>query len=362
MSDMAQKPDLRDLTAEQLARLLADLGEKPFRARQVSQWLHGHGVDDIAEMTSLSKTLRAKLSAVGRLTAMGPAKVLQSADGTRKLLFLLEDGQAIESVLMPEDGHHTLCVSTQVGCRQGCRFCATASLGLRRNLRPAEILGQVLAARRLCDEFRPLTNLVFMGMGEPLDNLDNVIVALGHILGEHGLQMSQRRVTVSTVGLVDRLPLLAAASPCALAISLNAPNEHIRRQIMPVTKRFGLEALRRAIVDYPLKPTRRVTLEYVLLGGVNDRPEHARELARWAKGLPVKVNLIAFNPHQAGPFQAPEAAAVEEFQNVLIEGHVTALLRRSRGQDIAAACGQLVAGQSADGAPGQPLTGPQASA
>ncbi len=345
MNSDVQKPDLRDLRSDQVQDLLVSLGEKPFRARQVLQWLYKHAAPDFEAMSNLSKDLRMRLADVSRLVSLEPELVQDSADGTRKLLMRLEDGNAVESVLMPEESHHTLCVSTQVGCRQGCRFCATASLGLKRNLRPSEIMGQILAAGKMCDEFRPLTNLVFMGMGEPLDNLDNLLVALHHILGDHGLQMSQRRVTVSTVGLADRLPLLAAGSPCAVALSLNAPNDEIRRQIMPATKRFNMDVLRRAVAAYPLKATRRVTLEYVLLGGVNDRPGHAEELARWAKGLPVKVNLIAYNPHPHSEFRAPSPEDVEAFQEILISRHITALLRRSRGQDIDAACGQLVAGK-----------------
>lgn len=343
MTDNAQKPDLRDLRSDQVQDLIIALGEKPFRARQVLQWLYTHAAPDFQAMSNLSKDLRRRLAKVSRLGSLEPELVQHSTDGTRKLLMRLDDGSAVESVLMPEESHHTLCVSTQVGCRQGCRFCATASLGLRRNLRPAEIIGQILAARNMCDDSQPLTNLVFMGMGEPLDNLDNVLVALHHILGDHGLQMSQRRVTVSTVGLADRLPLLAAGSPCAVALSLNAPNDEIRRQIMPATKRFNMGVLRRAVAAYPLKPARRLTLEYVLLGGFNDRPEHAQELARWAKGLPVKVNLIAYNPHPHSEFKAPRPEDVQIFQEILIDRNITALLRRSRGQDIDAACGQLVA-------------------
>jgi 23S rRNA (adenine2503-C2)-methyltransferase len=344
IDDAQKKPDLRDLSAMQVQDLLVGLGEKPFRARQVLHWLYKRAAPDFAGMTDLSRGLRGRLARAARLRDLAPAREQTASDGTRKFLFVLEDGARIESVLIPEDDHHTLCVSTQAGCRQGCRFCHTASLGFRRNLAPAEILGQVLCARRLAGPARPLTNLVFMGMGEPLDNLGNLLVSLEHILGDHGLQMSQRKVTVSTVGLAPRLADLGRASPASLAVSLNAPNDRIRGRIMPVNRRYPLAVLRQALRAFPLKPTRRITLEYVLLGGVNDRPEHAEELAEWVTGLRCKVNLIAFNPHPGSDFRPPGRQDVLRFQDILISRHVTALLRASRGADIEAACGQLAGG------------------
>ncbi|BEQ16819.1 23S rRNA (adenine(2503)-C(2))-methyltransferase RlmN [Desulfoferula mesophila] len=344
-----KRPELRDLSPARVQDLVLALGEKPYRARQVLQWLYQHGATDFAQMTSLSKGFREKLAQAARLANLEPALVETSSDGTRKLLFKLADGHAVESVLIPEEEHSTLCVSSQVGCRMGCAFCRTATLGFKRNLRPHEIMGQVLAARRLADADRPLTNIVFMGMGEPLDNLEAVNLALGHLLGSHGLAMSQRKVTVSTSGVVAGLPALAAASPAALAVSLNAPTDELRDRLMPVNRRWSLAALKQALLAYPLKPTRRITFEYVLLGGVNDQPEHAAALVRWLQGLRAKVNLIAFNPHEGSEFARPSDQAVEAFQGLLIERHVTALVRQSRGQDISAACGQL-AGKEAGGA------------
>ncbi len=338
-----KKPDLRDLSAAELQRLMAELGQKPFRARQVLHWLYKGGATSIAEMTDLSQDLRVRLARVTRLAWMEPAHQQQAGDGTRKFLFTLADGLAVESVLIPEADHHTLCVSSQVGCRQGCAFCRTATLGFKRSLTPAEIIGQVLYARSVVEADRPLTNLVFMGMGEPLDNLDNLLKALEHILGPHGLQMSQRKVTVSTVGLADRLPRLGRATPAALAVSLGAADDKLRDRLMPVNRRFPLAALKAALAAYPLKPTRRITLEYVLLGGVNDRPDHARQLVRWVRGLKVKINLIPFNPFAGAAFRAPAPEDVARFQDVLVDGHLTAIIRRSRGQDIDAACGQLAA-------------------
>lgn len=348
-----KRPELRDLSPARVQELVVSLGQKAYRARQVLQWLYQHGAESFEQMTSLSKVFRERLAKAARLDKMEPALVEASADGTRKLLFKLNDGAAVESVLIPEEDHSTLCVSSQVGCRMGCAFCRTATLGFKRNLRPSEIMGQVLAARRLTEAERPLTNIVFMGMGEPLDNLPSVSLALGHLLGSHGLAMSQRKVTVSTAGVVEKLPALAAASPAALAVSLNAPDDELRGRLMPVNRRWNLDALKKALLAYPLKPTRRITFEYVLLGGVNDQPEQAVALARWLDGLRAKVNLIAFNPHEGAAFERPSEAAVEAFQGELIERHITAIVRQSRGVDISAACGQL-AGKEA-GPPGVTL-------
>ncbi|MCB2189691.1 MAG: 23S rRNA (adenine(2503)-C(2))-methyltransferase RlmN [Deltaproteobacteria bacterium] len=337
------KPDLRDLPAQAVQDLVVSLGQKPFRARQILQWLYPHGARSIAGMTTLSKAFRERLAGVCRLDDLAPSQVETAADGTQKLLYTLADGRRVEGVLIPEEDHSTLCVSTQVGCRQGCRFCRTARLGFQRNLSPGEITGQVLAARRLTAPEQPLTNLVFMGMGEPLDNLENLLIALEHILGDHGLKMSQRKVTVSTVGLLDRLAILGHATPAALAVSLTAADDELRSRLMPVNRRFPLARLREALNVYPLKPTRRITLEYVLLGGVNDQPEHARQLAAWAKGLRCKINLIPFNPHDGAEFLPPSPGDLESFQQILIDGHLTAIIRQPRGADIAAACGQLAA-------------------
>lgn len=344
MSELkAHKPDLRDLSAMEVQDLMVRLGEKPYRARQILAWLYRRGAREISAMTDLSKELRRRLSEAASLFWYEPIKVEEAGDGTRKFLHQMADGALVESVLMPEEDHSTLCVSTQVGCRQGCRFCRTASLGFQRNLTPAEIMGQVLVARDLAEPDKPLTNLVFMGMGEPLDNLDFVCLALDNILGEYGLQMSQRKVTVSTVGRVDKLPEFARATTAALAVSLNAPNDELRSRLMPVNHRYGLDRLKEALMAYPLKPTRRITLEYVLLGGVNDQPEHAKQLMRFCHGLRCKVNLIAFNPFPKAEFRAPLPDEVAAFQNALVEHHITALVRRPRGADISAACGTLAA-------------------
>ena len=332
--------DLRNLNQSAIERLMDQLGEKPFRARQLLGWLYRRQARSLQEMSDLSKDLRQRLAASSTLRWLEPSHVLTSQDGTRKFLYRLPDGQTIESVLIPEEDHHTLCVSTQVGCRMNCSFCRTARLGFKRNLEPWEISGQILSAQRLlADHSRPLTNLVFMGMGEPLDNLDNLLVSLEHVLGNMGF--SQRRVTVSTVGLLEQIQRFAQHTPASLAISLNASDDDLRSQLMPINRRFGLDDLRAVLMSYPLKPTRRITLEYILLAGVNDSLDQARQLALWCRGLRCKINLIAFNDYPGAPWRAPPEAQVLAFQEVLINSHLTALVRRSRGQDIGAACGQL---------------------
>jgi 23S rRNA (adenine2503-C2)-methyltransferase len=334
--------DLRDLSREQLAGLLSGLGEKPFRLGQLLRWLYRGRVRDFAAMSDLSQSLRQRLSQEAVLGWLEPDRVITSDDGARKLIFSLADGARIESVLIPEADHYTLCLSTQAGCRMGCAFCRTGQSGLARNLRPGEISGQILSAQELISqENLPLTNLVFMGMGEPLDNLDNLLIALEHILSSQGLGFSQRRVTVSSAGLLEQLRLLGQASPVSLAISVNAPDDQLRSRLMPINRRYGLDDLKAVLLTYPLKPTRRITLEYILLAGVNDSPEQAQALARWCRGLRCKVNLIPFNSHPGSPWQAPEESHTLAFQEILLQNNLTALLRRSRGRDVGAACGQL---------------------
>ncbi len=333
--------ELRNLSQPALAGLIAQLGEKPFRAKQIIRWLYRNRARSLEEMSDLSKALRTSLSQHATLQWLTPEHTFVSNDGTRKFLYRLPDGNLIESVLIPEEDHHTLCLSTQAGCRMNCAFCRTASLGLKRNLEPWEISCQILSAQELLDDERPLTNLVFMGMGEPLDNLDNLLLSLDYILSSEAFGFSQRRVTVSSVGLLDKLSLFAQSTPASLAISLNAVNDELRSQLMPINRQFGLDDLRAVLMGYPLKPTRRITLEYVLLKGVNDSLPQAEELALWCRGMRCKINLIPFNAHPASPWQAPDLQQVLAFQEVLASHNLTSLIRRSRGQDIGAACGQL---------------------
>ncbi|MDR1397422.1 MAG: 23S rRNA (adenine(2503)-C(2))-methyltransferase RlmN [Desulfarculales bacterium] len=342
--------DLRDLSKQELALLLEEMGEKPFRLGQLLRWLYRGRARGVSAMSDLSQDLRRRLSQRAGLTQMTPERVLLSKDGARKLIFPAGEGQAIESVLIPEEDHYTLCLSTQVGCRMACAFCRTGQMGFSRNLRPGEISGQILSALDLLgDESLPLTNLVFMGMGEPLDNLDNLLPALEHILSSEGLGFSQRRVTVSTAGLPGELERLGRATPASLAVSINAPDDELRDRLMPVNRRFNLDDLKAVLLNYPLKPTRRITLEYVLLAGINDHPAQARQLAMWCRGLRCKVNLIPFNSHSGAQWRAPENNTVLAFQEILASHNLTALVRRSRGRDVAAACGQLAGEAAGDG-------------
>jgi 23S rRNA (adenine2503-C2)-methyltransferase len=341
MSDLV---DLKELTQTEFEELVTAWGQAPFRARQVQKWLY-KGVTDFKDMTDISKPVRelfAKASYISQLTLVARQ---QSSDGSEKFSFRLADGEIIESVLIPETDHHTLCLSSQVGCAQNCRFCLTAQKGLHRNLTPAEIVNQILAVRSLITHKAGITNLVFMGMGEPLANFPNVVKAITIILAPWGLNFSSRRVTVSTAGLAPLIPALGEAVRVNLAVSLNAPNDALRRQLMPITTRFPLAQLLAACRAFPLPPHRRITFSYVLLKGINDSPAQARELARLLRGLRAKINLIAFNPHPDLPFQRPDPDTVQAFQDILVQAHYTTLVRESRGTDISAACGQL-AGQA----------------
>ena len=337
---MATIIDLKDLTQTEFEQLMVSWGQAPFRARQVQKWLY-KGVTDVDAMTDVSKTVRELLRDKATLSHLALAARQRSHDGCEKFSFRLSDGEVIESVLIPETDHHTLCVSSQVGCAQGCRFCLTAQKGFRRHLRPAEIVNQILAVRALIPAKPAITNLVFMGMGEPLANFANLVKALTIILAPWGLNFSSRRVTVSTVGLAPLIPALGQAVQVNLAVSLNAPDDALRARLMPIARQYALAQVLDACRAFPLPPHRRITFSYVLLRGVNDTPAQARALARLLRGLKAKINLIVFNPHPDLPFQAPDPETVLAFQEILIQSHYTTLIRESRGADISAACGQL---------------------
>jgi len=337
----SSRPDVKELSLEELTGLLTRLGQPAFRAAQVYNWLFHKDAAGFEEMTNLPKELRRALDrelSVGRLE---PTAVQVSEDGTRKLLFGLADGERIESVLIPERDHWTLCLSSQVGCAMGCAFCHTGAGGLRRNLSPAEIIGQVQAARRLAPDDRPVSNLVFMGLGEPLANLDNLVAALKVITDPRGLGLAWRKVTVSTVGLPGPMVELLSRVKVRLAVSLNAPNDALRDQLMPVNRRHPLAEVLAACRKLPLRPGERVTFEYVLLAGVNDSPAQALDLVRLLSRVPAKVNLIAFNEHPAAAFKRPSDEAVAAFQEKLLSKNLAVFVRRSMGRDILAACGQL---------------------
>jgi 23S rRNA (adenine2503-C2)-methyltransferase len=324
---------------------LRELGEPDFRAKQIWSWIWRKRCQRFQEMTNLSKDLRNRLAQSFILRRPEVHTAQTSRDGTIKLLLELQDGVHIETVLIPEKDHFTQCLSAQAGCPLGCTFCSTGQLGLERNLRSGEILGQILAAQDYLEQQEhpfPLRNLVFMGMGEPLLNWGQVKKSLEIIRDSQGLDFSYRRTTVSTVGVPDALEPFAASGLASLAISLHAPRQELRERIMPkAASLFPLDRLLPALSDLPLRPRQRITVEYVLLGGVNDSLREARELNKAVSGLRCKINLIAFNPGPGLPYGAPDPDDVLEFERFLWSKDKTVLLRKSKGQDIDAACGQL---------------------
>jgi 23S rRNA (adenine2503-C2)-methyltransferase len=336
--------NLIDLTFHELESLIVSLGEPPYRARQVWQWLWQKRCREIAAMTDVSKVLRARLEEVATIRWPVVEMVRESRDGTVKFLLALSDGERVECVLIPEKDHYTACLSTQVGCAMGCGFCATGMLGFRRNMTSGEMLGQVLVARQyLTDKGVELglRNLVFMGMGEPLLNYENLVQTLEALHHPQGLDFSGRRITVSTAGVARHLLELGRTGLCSLAISLHAPTQAQREQIMPGAAKLELSKLMDLLAQYPLKPRERLTFEYLLLAGVNDADADARELVRLLSRVKAKVNLIVFNATPGLPYAPPDEARVLAFQEILKGKGLTATLRKSKGSDIAAACGQL---------------------
>jgi 23S rRNA (adenine2503-C2)-methyltransferase len=342
---MTHPLDLKEFTLPELEQLMAVWGQPPFRARQLVKWLY-KGVSDFEAMTDIARPFRAELSRQARISSLTVEQVQTAGDGCRKFLLALDDGNRIESVLIPEESHYTLCLSTQVGCDQGCRFCLTARRGLIRNLTAGEIVNQVLAVRRELSGGLPLTNLVFMGMGEPLANFSALVRALTVITAPWGLNFSSRRLTVSTAGLAPFIPRLGLEARANLTVSLNAPDDRTRNRIMPINRRYPLAELMSACRAFPLPRHRRITFAYVLLDGINDAPDQARQLARLLRGFRAKINLIPFNRHPRLPYGPPPAARTLEFQEILREAHYTVLIRESRGQEIGAACGQLAGEKS----------------
>jgi 23S rRNA (adenine2503-C2)-methyltransferase len=340
--------DLPSLTQPALSAFVEGLGERPFRSRQIYRWIHQRGATSFDEMTDLSKDLRRQLAEKSRLGPLTKDLEQRSADGTVKYRFRTADGRLIESVYMPSPDRHTLCVSTQAGCAMGCTFCMTATLGLLRNLTAGEMVAQVHAVnaslrqeRGLPAGARPLTNLVFMGMGEPLHNFENLKTALQILQSQDGPNFSHRHVTVSTVGLVPMIERFGAETDVKLAISLNASNDEQRSALMPINKKWNLASLMEACRRFPLRQGRRITFEYVLMGGVNDSDDDARRVVALLADLPVKVNLIQYNDNPGLGLRGAGPERAEAFRAILDQGHIAAFLRQNRGQDIAAACGQL---------------------
>ncbi len=340
--ELSGTPPLVGLTSTELSSLFESLGQKAFRGRQVYRQIHKRGVADVESMTDLPADVRARLTDAGvTVRALEIAEHLKSKDGTEKLALRTRDGRVLETVLIPmENGTLTQCLSSQVGCAMGCTFCLTGGMGLARDLTPGEIVDQHHIGRAISD--MPVRNLVFMGMGEPLQNFEGVRNAVEILEDPGGLDISHRRITVSTCGVVPGIRRMAEGEIRArLAISLNAPSDDIRSSIMPINRRWPLGELLAALREYPLPARDRHTFEYVLLAGVNDQPEHARELVRLLSHIRSKVNLIVFNEVDTLPFRAPSSHAVEAFRSILEGKHMTVTVRASKGRDILAACGQL---------------------
>lgn len=350
MTQTIDRVNLLDLDREGLIEFCEQMGEKRFRAIQLLRWIHRHCVGDFEKMTDLAKSFRTKLIERTEIRAPIPVWDKKSADGTRKWLFDVGNGNAVETVFIPEDDRGTLCVSTQAGCAMGCLFCSTGKQGFNRNLKTSEIIGQLWHAEKTLREDmgiadpadRVISNVVLMGMGEPLQNLDNVITALKLMLDDNGYGLSRRRVTVSTCGLTLQMDKLATAVPVALAVSLHAPTDELRDQIMPINKKHPLADLMQACKRYLAHaPRDYITFEYLLMGGVNDRLEHARALVKLVKGVSCKFNLIPFNPFPDSDLKKPDPKDVKAFQDYLIGQGIVTTVRKTRGDDIDAACGQL---------------------
>lgn len=347
MSMKDSKVNLLNYNYQQLRELLTQWGEKAFRAQQLMPWIHQVGFTDFTKMSNLGKKLIEKLS---RLTFIGFPEIVtcqKSIDGTHKWLLKLECGNCIETVFIPETNRGTLCVSSQVGCALNCSFCSTAKQGFNRNLSTAEIIGQVwLAVRELSlnrgVHDKQVTNVVMMGMGEPLLNFDNVVSAMNIMMDDLGYGLSKRRVTLSTSGVLPDLERLKTVSPVALAVSLHAPNDELRNQLVPINKKYPLRQLMALCKTYfKDEPRRKVTFEYVMLKGVNDQPEHAIQLIKLLREMPAKVNLIPFNPFPLTQYQRSSQPTIDAFRDQLISNGINTITRKTRGEDIDAACGQL---------------------
>lgn len=335
---MQQKVDLKNLDSQELIAFLGGMGKEKFRAGQLMRWIYQRGVTSFAEMTDLSKDLRRELAERAYVSDWSPEASETSSDGTRKYLFRLQDGQTVETVRIPMEGERsTLCISTQVGCAMRCSFCLTGTFGLVRNLTPAEIVNQVCAASKE----GPVNNIVLMGMGEPLDNLDNVVKAISILYEDNGFGFGPRKVTLSTSGLVPAMQELGRRIRVNLAVSLNATTDEVRNELMPINRRYPLKELLAACREYPLPQGRRITFEYILIRGVNDSVDDARRLVKLLHGVQAKVNIIPFNEHEGSVLRAPRPSDLDVFQRYLLDRNIVAIRRASKGQDISAACGQL---------------------
>jgi 23S rRNA (adenine2503-C2)-methyltransferase len=347
MPDM--KTNLLGLNRQQMEAFLLEQGEKPFRAIQLLKWIHQFGVTDFDAMTNISKDLRARLKECAEVRPPEVLKRFDAADGCYKWIVQVESGSSVETVFIPEEGRGTLCISSQAGCSLDCAFCATGKQGFNSDLTSAEIIGQLWLANRELDTFgtktpRRVTNVVMMGMGEPLLNFDNVMTAMSLMLEDNCYGLSKRRVTLSTSGVVPGLDRMRDYTDVSLAISLHAPNDELRSQIVPINRKYPIKELMRSVKGYlaSLPDKRSVTVEYILIAGVNDHRQHARELAELLRDVPNKINLIPFNPFPGSEYKRSSNAAISTFQKMLRDAGYTVTIRTTRGDDIGAACGQLV--------------------
>ena len=344
---MDQKTNLLNFDSESMVRFFTSIGEKPYRATQCLKWIHQYGVVDFNMMTNFSKSLREKLSQVAVIKLPEVCYEQVADDNTQKWLLKLDCGNSIETVYIPEKTRGTLCISSQVGCALNCSFCSTAKQGFNRNLTTAEVISQLWVAVRKLSKHngihdKQITNVVMMGMGEPLLNFDNVVKAMRIMLDDNAYGLSKRRVTLSTSGLVPQMYELRDTLPVSLAVSLHAPNDELRNELVPLNKKYPIKELMQACKDYfKDEPRRKVTIEYVMIKGVNDSLEHAKQLVKILYKVPSKVNLIPFNPFPQAPYQRSLQSTIDDFRDFLIDKGINTITRKTRGDDIDAACGQL---------------------
>jgi 23S rRNA (adenine2503-C2)-methyltransferase len=337
-----EKTDLRNLNSTELEAFIASFGKERYRTIQILRWLYQKGAHSFDEMTNLSKRFREQLNQVSFISILHPLRIEEARDGTKKFLFELEDKNRIESVLIPDKDRLTLCISTQAGCAFGCKFCLTGKIGWKRNLTTSEILNQILAVREILDAKKSITNIVLMGMGEPLANYENTMKAIELMLHPDAFKFSSRRVTLSTVGLLPEMEKMAKERiRFRLAISLNATDEETRSHLMPVNRRYPFKKVLELCRKFPLQPRSRITFEYVMVKDINDSSRDAKRLLKMLRGIPSKVNLIPLNEAPGISFKRPSDETVREFQEILMEGGLTAIVRASKGAEISAACGQL---------------------
>ncbi|MDH3349160.1 MAG: 23S rRNA (adenine(2503)-C(2))-methyltransferase RlmN [Desulfobulbaceae bacterium] len=343
MNNLTKPVDLKNFDQEQLITYVESIGQPAFRGRQIFAWLYKEDITDFSQMTDLAKEFRAILAEHAIFSSFSDPITEISKDGTVKFGFKLEDGNIIETVLIPEEDRNTLCVSSQVGCAMGCRFCLTGDMGFTRNLTPAEIVNQVCGVRDWIQIHGKgkLTNLVFMGMGEPLANFNNLITSLNILTNQRGLSFSSRRITVSTCGLPEKMIELGSLTDVNLAVSLHAIDDYTRSNLMPVNKKYPIQDLLAACKAFPMKKRQRIMFEYTLFSGINDSNKHAAKLAQILQDIPCKINLLAMNSSEGSEFKGPSRNRILEFQQILRSRGYTVFIRQSRGGDISAACGQL---------------------